>query len=440
MNDNVRSPLDQAHAHHLDGEDEPALRLAITCAQAAPDAPGPIALIARVLVDAERTTVGPEVAARLVDAFIRRGDLASAVVASHIALDAGEEHSALLQQIAAAFGKGSARAAKVSPKPPPFPRTSAMPPALAKMSGDALFQAAENTLSKYLGAHDPIAADAQVPVLPLFGALKPDALLRLLKAVRVEEVSEGHEIVRQGHEGREAFVLARGMLRVIRKEGADTTVLAQLGPSAIFGEMALLSRAPRSASVIAAEPAQLLVLGREELERAALEAKSLTEELTAFCRGRMDANLLRHARVLSGLPAAQRAALLGKLKSQFFEAGQMLIERGQQAERIFLLASGQVSVSVPEGNERLVLATLGAGDVVGEISMVLRRPATADVWASHPTLAYVISAEQLHVLMREHPPLLVELYDLATRREDEVRAATAQGEDEALDAEDAILV
>jgi CRP-like cAMP-binding protein len=71
--------------------------------------------------------------------------------------------------------------------------------------------------------------------------------------------------------------------------------------------------------------------------------------------------------------------------------------------------------------------------------MVLRRPTTADVWASHPTLSYVISAEQLRTLMREYPPLLVELYDLATRREDEVRAATAD-DDETLDADDAIIV
>jgi CRP-like cAMP-binding protein len=75
-----------------------------------------------------------------------------------------------------------------------------------------------------------------------------------------------------------------------------------------------------------------------------------------------------------------------------------------------------------------MLATLTVGDVVGEISMVLRRAASADVVAIHPTLAFEINQEQLAHLMRKYPPLLVELYDLATRRDDEVRAASEDAE------------
>src|SRR5690606_8907006 len=114
----------------------------------------------------------------------------------------------------------------------------------------------------------------------------------------------------QGEEGKEAFVVARGTLSVIHRQGDDETLLARLGPSAIFGEMALLSAAPRSASVECQGPAQLLVLAREDLERAALESRDMVERLSRFCRTRMDDNLVRHARVLSGLPLEQRAQLL----------------------------------------------------------------------------------------------------------------------------------
>jgi CRP-like cAMP-binding protein len=201
--------------------------------------------------------------------------------------------------------------------------------------------------------------------------------------------------------------------------------------------MALLSAAPRSASVIALEPSQLLVLARAELERAAEGAPELSRELSLFCRGRMQANLVRHARVLSGLPIAQRAELLNQLETRFFEPEEVLIQREQEAERIYLVASGAVSVSVPEGNDRLILATLGPGDVVGEIAMILRRPATADVVAMYPTLAYEIGREDLHRLMRTYPALLVELYELATRRDEEIRAVT---DDAAQSAEDEIIL
>jgi cAMP-dependent protein kinase regulator len=392
-------------------------------------------LIARLLVDEERFVPALPASQRLVDAFVRRGDLPGAVVASTVALDAGEPQRPLLATIANAFAKDSPRVGQGSIKPPPFPH---LPPEteLSKLSGEALFAEAEQALNGYLAAADPLPQGGGVPALPLFGALAARELEQLLAAVRVEEVSDGHEIVRQGDVGNEAFVVARGLLKVVRRQGGDETVLAQLGPGAIFGEMALLSESPRSASVVALEPAQLLVLARDELERAAEEAPELGAELSAFCHGRMHANLIRHARMLSGLPVAQRAELLGQLPSRVFERRDRLIARDSEATSLFLIASGAVSISVPEEGERLVLATLGPGEVVGEMSMILRRPSNADVTALYPTVAYELSREQLHALMRAYPALLVELYELATRRDEEVRAEIS---DEALSADDILV-
>jgi cAMP-dependent protein kinase regulator len=437
MDEHQLSPLDQAHALRLAGDEPAALRLAIACAASAPDAPGPVSLLARVLVDRDRTLRASEIAARLVDAHVRRGDLPSAVVASTLALDAGEDQSLLLTRIAKAFGRGSSRLGDAAPSPPPVWRNVALDPELAKLQGDALYERAEQAVLAYLNAKDSAPVDAKLPTLPLFSALDPELLTKLLTAIRVEEISRDSEIVRQGDVGGEAFVVARGLLRVVRREGGDETLLALLGPGAMFGEMALISESPRSASVIASEPAQLLVLDRGELERAAAHVPARAQELSAFCRARMQANLVRHARVLSGLTPDERSKLLNELPVRVFEAGDLLIERDQEAQSIFLLASGAVSVSVPEGADRLVLATLGAGDVVGEISMILRRPASADVGALYPTVAYEISREALPALVRAHPLLLVELYQLATRRDDEIRAAT---DTEVLAAEDLVLV
>lgn len=436
MNEHALSPLDQAHAHRLKGDEQAAMRLAIACARADSSAPAPMALIARILVDHDRTLLAGEISARLVDAFIRRGDLPSAVVASTLALDAGEDQGPLITRIAEAFGKGSPRLGDGTQRPPPLP-TVAEVPGLEKLSQDDLFAEADEMLRKYLASPDPVPDDGPLPSWPLFSSLSPRELTRLLAAVRVEEISGGQEVVRQDDQGHEAFVLARGLMKVVRRTGGDEVPLAQLGPGAMFGEMALLSAAPRSASVIALEPSQLLVLARAELERAAEGAPELSRELSLFCRGRMQANLVRHARVLSGLPIAQRAELLNQLETRFFEPEEVLIEREQEAERIYLVASGAVSVSVPEGNDRLILATLGPGDVVGEIAMILRRPATADVVAMYPTLAYEISREDLHRLMRTYPALLVELYELATRRDEEIRAVT---DNDSLSADDEIIL
>ena len=54
--------------------------------------------------------------------------------------------------------------------------------------------------------------------------------------------------------------------------------------------------------------------------------------------------------------------------------------------------------------------------------MILRKPSSADVTALSAAVAFEISREKLRELMRAYPLLLVELYELATRREDEINA------------------
>jgi cAMP-dependent protein kinase regulator len=75
--------------------------------------------------------------------------------------------------------------------------------------------------------------------------------------------------------------------------------------------------------------------------------------------------------------------------------------------------------------------------VVGEISLLLRRPATADVHAIHRTVALELTRERFQAAIREHTTLLSELYELATQRDEETRSVVAQ---EALDVEDVVLL
>ena len=111
---------------------------------------------------------------------------------------------------------------------------------------------------------------------------------------------------------------------------------------------------------------------------------------------------------------------------------------GQEPEGLFLIASGGVRVlGRDQDGEALQIAQLGPGDVVGEISLVLRRPATADVRATHLTIALHLRRDPFREVIKEHPTLLHELYELATKREEEMRSVVAQ---EALDVEEVVLL
>jgi cAMP-dependent protein kinase regulator len=398
---------------------------------------GAVALLARAAAGG-RPEVAGRAAERLVEAFVRRGDLPRALAAADSAKRAGRDPAPLRALIAKAFGRGSRRVGDVAPSPPPLPpKETTISKELASAKGEALLAHAEEALSAFLAREDDAPADAKVPRLPLFGSLSPAALEQLLEAWEVRDLPAGHKVVEEGAEGRDAFVVVRGALRAERQSGEETLVLALLGPGALFGEMALVSDAPRAASVIAEEPAQLLVASRAALEELAKRTPQIGQQLGEFCRARMISNLVRHSAVLRAVAPADREPLMARFESCSFKAQERLVTLGSESQGLFLLASGGVRVVGRDADgDDLEVAVLGPGDVVGEISLVLRRPATADVIATHPTIALSLRREQFQEAIKQHPTLLGELYDLATKREEEMRTVVAQ---EALDVEEVLL-
>lgn len=432
----VISPLDRAHASWLKKDREGALRLVVGLLDADGNDLGAVALGCRALIDEGRGDCAVEVARRLVDAYCRRGDLPQATAAAKLLDAAGEDSEPETEKIGTVFGKGSARVAQVSPAPPPLPKESKK--AAVTATGDALLDLVEERLRKFLASDDPVAADSKVPELPLFGSLEPADLAAFLDCLNVDEFPAGVAPVRQGEEGREAFVVIRGVLSVVRRSGADESTLATLGPGAIFGEMALLSDAPRAASVVATESTQLLSIHRDDLERFASGNSAIASELGAFCRTRMVANLFRTCAALRSLPDAARPAFVQSLITRTFDGGESLIEEGAEPDRLMFLASGAVRVFGVDGDgERIQLATLGPGDVVGEVSFILRRQTIATVVADHPTVALELNEEHFRKMIRAFPTFLVDLYELATEREKRTRAAVS---DETFNADDVVLL
>ncbi len=435
-----RSPLDRAREARIEGRTDEALRLAIGLLEADASQLGAALFLARVLIHEGHGMVATDAANRLVDAFVRRGDLPQAVVAAKTAGEGGENALGLLETIAEVFGQDSARLGDVAPAPPPLPSADEPPAGLAKLKGEVLFAKAEAALQSYLDGEDPVPADAPVPKLPLFAGLDADELGELLAAFALRDLAGGEVLVTEGEEGTEAYVVANGVLHVERAtgEGEDPTFLAALGPGALFGEMALVSDAPRAASVVADEVATVLVVGRDDLERLAKVTPAIGQQLAKFCRGRMIANLLRHSSILRSVSGTDREALFHRFEARHLAAGESLVEEGSEGQGLFLLASGAVEVSGKDAEgDDLRITELGPGDVVGEISLVLRRPANATVRALTPTVALFLGRDEFQDAIREHPTLLGELYETATQRDEETRTVVAQ---EAMDVGDIVLL
>jgi CRP-like cAMP-binding protein len=108
--------------------------------------------------------------------------------------------------------------------------------------------------------------DAQtLAKIPLLRDVAPEALGQLAKSLRRRRFSRGEVVFHQGDPGDTLHLVRGGRVKIVLPaETGDEAVLAILGPGDCFGELALLDGGPRSASVVAMEPVETLVLGRQD--------------------------------------------------------------------------------------------------------------------------------------------------------------------------------
>jgi CRP/FNR family cyclic AMP-dependent transcriptional regulator len=96
--------------------------------------------------------------------------------------------------------------------------------------------------------------------VPLFAACSRKDLQLVARRAEDVKVPAGKALVSEGETGQEFFVIIEGTARVTR-QGRK---IATIGPGQAFGELALLDKAPRNASVVADTDMELVVLGQRE--------------------------------------------------------------------------------------------------------------------------------------------------------------------------------
>ncbi len=94
--------------------------------------------------------------------------------------------------------------------------------------------------------------------LPFFNTLDDRELLRVLQATKELEFQDGDRIITEGERGDSLYILLKGQVRVVRAAATLKTLYA----GEHFGEMALIRSQPRSASILAEGPTELLCIHR----------------------------------------------------------------------------------------------------------------------------------------------------------------------------------
>lgn len=138
------------------------------------------------------------------------------------------------------------------------------------------------------GKDEPLFERA-VPKSPLFEVLNAEEREALIKEMDLEEHEEGNVVITEGQPGSSMYVIARGEVKVYTRGPDGASIyLAKLGEGDFFGEVSVLSGKPRTATINASQPTQLLRLDKSKLDTALARFPGIRKVLDDFYKKRAE--------------------------------------------------------------------------------------------------------------------------------------------------------
>jgi cAMP-dependent protein kinase regulator len=261
---------------------------------------------------------------------------------------------------------------------------------------------------------------ATIPPFSLLGPADSRAVLDRFESVPARA---GDTIVTEGEDGSCMFVIADGTFRVERRARDGTARhVDDMAEGEFFGEMSLLSGAPRFASVVAGTDGRLLRLDRLALDALVGASPGIGQTLSTFYKRRLVENVVR-ASPLFQLIAAGRADTFAEIvRVETRAGGTVLVEQGQPGREFFLLLRGACDVfHLASDGRELPYPALQEGDVFGELSLLQDQKTTATVRARTRCVVLAMGRSWFDELILSNQSVRTEIYALAGQRSQRTR-------------------
>jgi len=257
-----------------------------------------------------------------------------------------------------------------------------------------------------------IASDLRL--FRMFQHCDPAQLTRLAGFAAEETLQHDTIVYREGDRDADFFVVLAGGIQASVSTPAGTQSLGQVRLGQVFGEVSFLDGGARGVTTRATQPTAVLRFDAPALQRALADDPELAVGLNrAFWYGlagkirqanqarlgrgggapakpagengaagtsvdlnpRAKLDLFRER----GMSAAELRLLATTLHAQQFEAGACLFLEGAQADAMYIVVDGEVRISRRRGGgEAEPIASLGRGEVLGELALVDDQSRSAD--------------------------------------------------------------
>jgi len=121
---------------------------------------------------------------------------------------------------------------------------------------------------------------------------------------------------------------------------------------------------------------------------------------------------LEECELFAGMTAEEIGVIAEKLTRHEYAGGELIVAQGEQASKLFLLASGRVSIklALPNGKHKR-LATLSPGLVFGEMAWIERTRRSAAVIADVDSVCHQLDIADFDAMVAQHNPIKVKIQE-----------------------------
>ncbi|XP_021181335.3 cGMP-dependent protein kinase, isozyme 1 [Helicoverpa armigera] len=200
-----------------------------------------------------------------------------------------------------------------------------------------------------------------------------ERLAAVVEAMSRQEFPAGSLIIREGESGSHLFVSANGRFEVLK----GGQVVKTFGHGEAFGELAILYKAKRFASIRCITEATVWMLERRVFQKIMVRSGRQEQE--------DNMRFLASVPLLQGIHPIELAKISEFLKREFFSAGTPVVRQGDRGDKFYIIRGGTVTITKREGESGdQVVGRLRRGQYFGEQALLHEDRRLATVTAEPP--------------------------------------------------------
>ncbi|MDD5057111.1 MAG: cyclic nucleotide-binding domain-containing protein [Sideroxydans sp.] len=231
----------------------------------------------------------------------------------------------------------------------------------------------------------------------LFESLNSLQLRELVQNSQVWDLAAGEIVFKRNDYSNSFFSILSGRVRIETENKDGDLTHFTLSAGNFFGEMGLLSGRRRSGTASADGDCILLETPRRYMLSLLNSARGVQRKLDEVALKRIVLTYLD-----AGLSASELEHLVQEAKLKRYSVDEVLFSEGDEADGLYMIRRGSVTVSRLVAGKEVVLAYVSAGNYVGEMALVSNNLRSATVKAASPTEVVLLEANRVRSVLERN--------------------------------------